>query len=296
MYIQFPRNNDFMRINNIFQDLLLTQKLWLHTPWLKGIDMYKILIPFILIRPNIYQVDSAASYRNEAPCGKAIRESGIPRADIFFTSKVPTRKLSYEKAKAQVETTLRETGLGYIDLMLIHAPYGGREARKGAWKALVEAQEEGKVRSLGISNYGVHHLDEMEVYMKELEAERGKGRAGIIAVGQWELHPWLDHSDIVQWCQKREIVIEAWSPLVRGQRMSEAVLKPITTAHKKTAAQSLLRWSLQRGFIPLPKSVNPSRIEENTNIFDFQLSAEEMGTLETGQYSPCSWDPTVSHD
>ena len=94
--------------------------------------------------------------------------------------------MSYEKAKAQVDTTLKETGLDYIDLMLIHAPYGGREARKGAWKALVEAQEEGKVRSLGISNYGTHHLDEMEIYMKELETERGKG--GIVAVGQWELH------------------------------------------------------------------------------------------------------------
>jgi diketogulonate reductase-like aldo/keto reductase len=204
--------------------------------------------------------------------------------------------LSYEKAKAQVDTTLKETGLDYIDLMLIHAPYGGREARKGAWKALVEAQEEGKVRSLGVSNYGTHHLDEMEIYMKELETERGKGKGGIVAVGQWELHPWLNHSDIVQWCRKRGIVIEAWSPLVRGERMSEKVLEPLIGSHKKSAAQILLRWSLQQGFVPLPKSVNPSRIEENADIFDFELTAEEMKTLEMGQYAPCSWDPTVSHD
>jgi len=204
--------------------------------------------------------------------------------------------LSYEKAKAQVDTTLKETGLDYIDLMLIHAPYGGREARKGAWKALVEAQEEGKVRSLGVSNYGTQHLDEMEIYMKELETERGKGKGGIVAVGQWELHPWLNHSDIVQWCRKRGIVIEAWSPLVRGERMSEKVLEPLIGSHKKSAAQILLRWSLQQGFVPLPKSVNPSRIEENADIFDFELTAEEMKTLETGQYAPCSWDPTVSHD
>lgn len=242
------------------------------------------------------QVDSAAAYRNEAPCGQAIRDSGIRREDIFFTSKIPPRKLSYKKTKAQVETTLKETGLDYIDLMLIHSPYGGREARKGAWKALVEAQEEGKIRSLGISNYGVHHLDEMEVYMKELEEERGKGKAGVIDVGQWELHPWLSRPDIVQWCQKRGIVLEAWSPLVRGERMSEKVLEPLVAKHKKTAAQILLRWSLQKGFVPLPKSVAPSRIDENANVFDFELSVEDMASLETGQYAPCSWDPTISHD
>lgn len=120
--------------------------------------------------------------------------------------------------------------------MLIHAPYGGREAHKGAWKALVEAQEEGKIRSLEISNYGVHHLDEMEVYMEELEEERGEDKVGVIDVGQWELHPWLSRPDIVQWCQKRGIVLEAWSPLVRGERMTEQVLEPLVKKHKKTAA------------------------------------------------------------
>lgn len=138
------------------------------------------------------QVDSAAAYRNEGPCAAAIRKSSILREDIFFTSKIPPRALSYQNTKAQVAKTLMETGLDYIDLMLIHAPYGGRDARKGAWKALVEAQEEGKIRSLGISNYGVHHLDEMEVYINELEEERGKGRGGVIDVGQWELHPVSD--------------------------------------------------------------------------------------------------------
>ncbi len=104
------------------------------------------------------KVDSAAAYRNEAPCGKAVRQSSIPREDIFFTSKIPSRGLSYDNTKAQVEKTLKETELAYIDLMLIHAPYGGSENRKGAWKALVEAHEEGKIRSIGISNYGVQHL------------------------------------------------------------------------------------------------------------------------------------------
>jgi diketogulonate reductase-like aldo/keto reductase len=133
------------------------------------------------------QVDSAIAYKNEAPCGSAILKSGIPRKDIFFTSKIPTRTLSYDTTKAHIANTLKETGLDYIDLMLIHAPYGGAEGRKGTWKALVEAHEEGKIRSLGISNYGVHHLDELETHIKELEEERGKGKGGVISVGQWEL-------------------------------------------------------------------------------------------------------------
>jgi len=238
-------------------------------------------------------VDSAAAYRNEAPCGKAILKSGIKREDIFFTSKIPARTLNYENTKAQVEKTLKETGLTYIDLMLIHAPYGGREARKGAWKALVEAHNEGKIRSLGISNYGVHHLDEMEEYMKELESE-GKGKGGVISVGQWEIHPWLARKDIVEWCQKRGVVVEAYSPLVRGERLEEKVLQPIMKKYGKTAAQVLLRWSLQKGLVPLPKSVTPSRIEENAALYDFELTPEEMKTLETDEYSPCCWDPTIS--
>jgi diketogulonate reductase-like aldo/keto reductase len=253
--------------------------------------MYKFFSGF---RTDMQQVDSAAAYRNEAPCGQAIRKSGLPREDIFFTSKIPTRNLSYKNTQSTVDNTLKVTGLEYIDLMLIHAPYGGREARKGAWKALVEAQEAGKIRSLGISNYGVHHLDEMEVYMKELEEERGKGKAGVISVGQWELHPWLARPDIVQWCEKRGIVLESYSPLVRGERMDSMLLQPLMKKYGKTAAQVLLRWSLQRGFVPLPKSVTPSRIEENTNVYDFELTQEDMKSLETGEYSPCTWDPTVS--
>ncbi|RDL37180.1 putative aldo-keto reductase protein [Venustampulla echinocandica] len=239
-------------------------------------------------------VDSAIAYKNQEFAASAIHKSNIPREDIFFTSKIPPRNLSYENSKAQVEDTLKETNLGYIDLMLIHAPYGGREARKGAWKALLEAQEEGKIRSLGISNYGVHHLDEMEVYMKELEEERGKGKGGVIDVGQWELHPWLPRRDIVEWCQKRGILLEAYAPLVRGERLEEPALQPPMKKYGKTAAQVLVRWSLQKGFVPLPKSVTPSRIVENADVFDFELTEEEMKSLETQEYSPCCWDPTTA--
>lgn len=248
------------------------------------------------LKTGYRHVDSAVVYRNEEPCGEAIRKSGIPREEIFYTSKVPPRDLSYEKAKSYVDVSLRKTGLEYIDLYLIHAPYGGKEARCGAWRALVEAQEAGKIRSLGVSNYGVHHLDELEEYIKELEESRGEGGGGVLSVGQWEIHPWLERPDITSWCAKRGVVVEAYCPVVRGQRFQEPILQPLAKRHNKTPAQILLRWSLQKGCVPLPKSVTPSRIEENTNIYDFELTPEEMRGLDTGEYLPCSWDPTTSND
>lgn len=134
----------------------------------------------------------------------------------------------------------------------------------------------------------------MEIYMKELEEERGPGKAGVISVGQWELHPWLPRQDIVDWCTKRGIILEAYSPLVRGERLEEKVLQPMMKKYEKTAAQILLRWSLQKGFVPLPKSVTPTRILENSEVFDFELTKEEMDKLVTDEYSPCCWDPTKS--
>lgn len=234
-------------------------------------------------------------YRNEEPSAAAIKKSGIPRSQIFFTSKVPPRGLSYARARDQVDASLKLTGLEYIDLMLLHAPYGGSEQRKGAWKALVEAQEAGKIRSIGVSNYGVHHLDELETHIRELEKERGgAGKGGKIDVGQWEIHPWLPRKDIVDWCEKRGVVVEAYSPLVRGKRTNDAILKPISEKTGKTSAQILIRWSLQKGFVPLPKSVTPSRIVENKDVYDFELDEKDMKALELDSYEPCAWDPTVA--
>ncbi|KAL9066876.1 MAG: hypothetical protein Q9161_007295 [Pseudevernia consocians] len=171
--------------------------------------------------------------------------------------------MGYEQTKASIKSSFKQTGLDYIDLYLIHAPYGGTAARNGTWLALVEAKRAGLIRSIGVSNYGVHHLDELESYIKELEGQYGKGQGGELSVGQWEVHPWLTRPDIVEWCQKRGVVIEAYCPL---------------------------------GFVPLPKSVTHSRIEENANVYDFGLTAEDMKSLHTMEYSPCSWDPTTSND
>lgn len=244
---------------------------------------------------NIRQVDSAAAYRNEAPSAAAIKGSSIPRSQIFLTSKIPPRALSFASVTAQVDKSLQLTGLEYIDLMLIHAPYGGRQARKEAWRELIEAQEAGKVHSIGVSNYGVHHLDEMEAYIKELEQERsGEGKGGKIDVGQWEIHPWMPRQDIVEWCNKRGVVVEAFCPIVRGQRMDDPILQRLMKKHGKTGAQILIRWSLQKGYVPLCKSVTPSRIVENADVFDFELDMEDIKALELNVYEPCAWDPTVA--
>ncbi|KAK2736217.1 hypothetical protein FQN55_001749 [Onygenales sp. PD_40] len=233
-------------------------------------------------------IDSAKAYRNEAQCGDAIRESGLKRSDVFFTTKVPRTAMGYEQTKNSINESLKTAKFDYADLILIHAPFGGREAREGSWRALVEAQREGKTRSIGVSNYGVHHLDELEEYNKSI--------GGKIDVGQYELHPWLARPDIVEWLQKRNVVVEAYSPLVQAKRMDDPLLKKLVEKHNKTPAQILLRWSLQKGFVPLPKSVTDKRIEENAAVFDFELSDEDMESLNTGEYHHVCWDPTVSRD
>lgn len=129
---------------------------------------------------------------------------------------------------------------------LIHTPYGGKDGRLGSWRALLEAQSAGQIRSIGVSNYGVHHLNELESYIKTLEEEHGKGKGGSIDVGQWELHPWLTRPDIVNWCKERGVIAEAYCPLVRGQRFGESALTALAKKHSKTKAQILVRWSLQK--------------------------------------------------
>lgn len=154
--------------------------------------------------------------------------------------------MGYEQTKSSINSSFSQTRLDYIDLYLIHCPYGGKESRLGTWRALVEAQQAGRIRSIGVSNYGVHHLDELESYIRELETQNGKGKGGKISVGQWELHPWLARPDIVEWCQKRGVVIQAYCPIVRGERFGEPVLQPLVKKYGKTPSQVLLRWSLQQ--------------------------------------------------
>lgn len=230
--------------------------------------------------------------------GAAIKKSGIPRSDIYYTTKIPQMRgkpLDYTKAKAQIDESLKTAEVDYIDLFLIHSPYGGSAARKGVWKALVEAVDAGKIRSIGISNYGVSHLDELEKHIAELEEERGgKGKGGVISVAQHEVHPWCARNDIADWCAKRNIALEAYCPVVRGQRFDEPAVKKLSDKYGKTPAQVLIRWSIQKGYVPLPKSVTPKRIVENAEIYDFELTKAEVEELETTEYAPIAWDPTTT--
>lgn len=163
-------------------------------------------------------------------------------------------------------------------------------SRTNLAQALVEAVNEGKVRSIGVSNFGVQHLEELEAWQKEQSSPK---EAGILSVNQVELHPWLARPDIVKWCKARNVVLEAYCPLVRATRNEDPTLVPLAKKHNKTPTQILLRWGLQQGFVILPKSVTPSRIEENTDLYDFELDEEDLEALDTGAYEPCAWDPTI---
>jgi diketogulonate reductase-like aldo/keto reductase len=191
-------------------------------------------------------VDSAVAYRNEAPTAAGMQSAGIPREDLFFTTKIPPKALGYDTAKQHIAATLQTTGFDYVDLYLLHSPYGGREARLGAWRALVEGVQAGKIRSSGVSNYGVHHLDdELEAWIKETEAKEGEGKGGVLSVNQVELHPWLARRDIVDWCRQRGVLCEAYCPIVRATKNEDPLLVALAKKHGKTPAQVLIRWSLQ---------------------------------------------------
>ncbi|CRG91356.1 hypothetical protein PISL3812_08404 [Talaromyces islandicus] len=234
-------------------------------------------------------IDSAAVYGNERECSSAVKGAGLKRSDVFLTTKVLPAATGYEAARQSIEESLQKAEVDYFDLILLHAPFGGKEGRLGAWRALAEAQRNGKARSIGVSNFGIHHLMELEEYIKS----SGEAR---IEVGQYELHPWLGRAELVDWLRKRNVVIEAYSPLARGTRMDDPVLRAICRKHNKSPAQVLIRWSLQKGFVPLPKSATPERIRENVNVFDFELDADDMKALHTDEYSPSTWDPTTHQD
>lgn len=216
------------------------------------------------MRTGYRHVDSAQFYHNEAASAEGMLKAKLPREQLFFTTKIPPPAMSYKGTKKAIEESLARINkpeqidgeLGYIDLFLLHAPLGGKEGRLGAWKALVEGVKEGKIRSIGVSNYGVHHLEELEEYIKATDAKEGKGAGGVLSVNQVELHPWLARPDIVSWCSQRGVILQAWGPLVRATKTNDPLLQPLANKYGKSPAQILIRWSLQKGFVPLPKVSN----------------------------------------
>ncbi|MFX3623885.1 MAG: aldo/keto reductase [Ectobacillus sp.] len=213
-------------------------------------------------------IDTAAIYGNEAEVGEAIRESGIPREELFITTKVWNSDQGYESTLAAFETSLEKLGLDYIDLYLVHWPVKGKYV--DTYRALEKLYKDGKTRAIGVSNFHIHHLEDV---MKECEIKP--------MVNQVELHPRLTQTELRAFCRQHNIQIEAWSPLMQGGEIFEnETIKALAEKYGKTPAQIILRWDIQSGIVTIPKSVTPSRIRENADIFDFTISDEDMKKID----------------
>jgi len=246
-------------------------------PWF-GLGVFKVeegpeLVNAVktAIQHGYRSVDTAAIYQNEEGVGKGIQEglevAGISREELFVTSKVWNSDLGYESTLAAYETSLKKLGLEYLDLYLIHWPVEGKY--KDAWRALETLYKEGKVKAIGVSNFQIHHLEDL---MKDAEIKP--------MVNQVEYHPRLTQKELQAFCRDNGIQLEAWSPLMQGQLLDNEVLQEIADKHQKSVAQIILRWDLQNGVVTIPKSTKEHRIVENANVFDFELSKEEMEIID----------------
>jgi len=217
-------------------------------------------------------IDTAAIYRNEEGVGKGIRASGVPREDIFLTTKVWNSDQGYEETLMAFENSRKLLGTS-IDLYLIHWPVEGKYIQ--TWRALEKLYADGKVKAIGVSNFMVRHLEDI---LASCEVEP--------MVNQIEYHPYLQQVDVREFCREHKIRLEAWSPLMKGHILQVPEVIAIAEKHGKTPVQVVLRWDLQHGVVAIPKSVRADRIEDNSKIFDFELHDEEMeviNSLERGQ-------------
>lgn len=210
-------------------------------------------------------IDTAMIYENEEPVGKAIRESGVDRADFFVTTKLWIDDIKNDNAQNALDSSLRKLGLDYVDLYLVHWPI--KDKYVSIWKDMERIAATDKVRAVGVSNYQENHLKEI------LDL-----RSLVPAVNQIELHPYLSQNDLVEFCTQHNIKIESWSPLCANKNnlLDEQILKDLAEKYSKTPAQIILRWNIERGLIVIPKSSNPGRQKENINLFDFSLTAEDI--------------------
>jgi len=218
------------------------------------------------IKNGYKSIDTAAVYQNEEGVGQAIKEAGVPREELFITTKVWNADQGYETTLNAFETSMEKLGLEYLDLYLIHWPVAGKY--KDTWKALEKLYKDGRVRAIGVSNFHVHHLKDL---MAEAEIKP--------MVNQVEYHPHLAQTELLEFCKAEGIQMEAWSPLKQGELLSEPTIVEIAENHGKSPAQIILRWDLQNGVVTIPKSIKEHRIVENADVFNFELSAEDMNRL-----------------
>ncbi|RKQ35895.1 aldo/keto reductase [Oceanobacillus halophilus] len=208
-------------------------------------------------------IDTASYYQNEEGVGKAIKESGIPREEIFVTSKVWNEQQGYENTLKAFDESLQKLDLDYLDLYLVHWPVSGKY--KDTWRALEKLYTDGKVRAIGVSNFQAYHLEDL---LKDAKVKP--------VINQVEYHPHLTQLEVKEFCEKEDIQLEAWSPLKKGRLLDVPLLVQLAEKYGKTPAQIILRWDVQNNVITIPKSVKEERIVENADIFDFALTDEEM--------------------
>ncbi len=226
-------------------------------------------------------IDTAQMYGNEEDVGIALRKSGIPREEVFITTKLWNSEHGYQKALDACEESLGKLGLSYVDLYLIHWPV--QKLRNETWKAMQTLLENGKCRAIGVSNYMIRHLEDLLANSETVPA-----------VNQVEFSPYLYLKDLLEFCRSHKIQLEAYSPLTKAHKLNDPKLAAIAKRYSKTPAQILIRWVLQKEVVVIPKSSHKERILENADVFDFEISPEDMTLLDSfKQNLRTSWDPTT---
>jgi methylglyoxal/glyoxal reductase len=243
-------------------------------PWL-GLGVFKVedgaeVVSSVKIALEVgyRSIDTAAIYGNEEGAGKAIAESTVPREELFITTKVWNSNHGYEATLAAFDVSLEKLGLDYLDLYLIHWPLPSQGKFVETWKALEKLYKDGRVRAIGVSNFNVHHLEEIIANCEIIPM-----------VNQVEYHPRFNQRELHDFCKRHGIQLEAWSPLMQGGLLEEPALVEIAKKYNKSTAQIIIRWDLQTGVVTIPKSVKPHRIAENADVFDFELSQEDMDII-----------------
>ncbi|KAG6599552.1 Aldehyde reductase [Phytophthora cinnamomi] len=248
-----------------------------------GAETYNAVLSALKV--GYRHIDTAQYYENETDVGRAIKDSGIPRNEIFVTSKIFIDNWGYNKALAAANDSNSKLGLGYIDLYLLHAP-GDAATRADSWKALEDLHEQGVLKDIGVSNFSEAHLEKL------FKTARVKP-----CVNQVELHPWLMRSSLVKYCQEHDILLQAYSPLARATKMDDPTLVAIAHEVNVTPAQVLVAFSLANGFVALPKSVHAERQLSNLQSADIKLTPEQVTRLASpDSYMPTApWDPVTQH-